>query len=224
MSMPADEPAGDAQDSPSASTTAYRTISEAILVGTYAEGQFLDESGLARSVGTSRTPVREALRRLHAERYVDLVPRRGAQVRVITATEMQEIYETRLVIESAALTKICRQQRGAPPGVERTLTAMEEAGATQDWFTFASLDQRFHQSLVEHGANRVLADLYLALRPRHIRLAVRTITEGPHRRETIEREHREIVAALEAHDATTAVQVLNQHLTAVPELMRAFSH
>ncbi|WP_293780825.1 GntR family transcriptional regulator [uncultured Aeromicrobium sp.] len=224
MSIPADAPAGDAQDPPSASTIAYRKISEAILVGKYAEGQFLDESGLARSVGTSRTPVREALRRLHAERYVDLVPRRGAQVRVITATEMQEIYETRLVLESAALAKICRQQRGAPSGVEQTLAAMEEAGAGQDWFTFANLDQRFHQSLVEHGANLVLADLYQALRPRHIRLAVRTITEGPHRRATIEREHREIVAALEAHDAVTAVQVLNRHLTAVPELMRAFSH
>lgn len=205
----------------SAGETAYRHISEAILRGEYAEGGFLDESTLARAVGTSRTPVREALNRLHAERYVDLVPRRGAQVRVITATEMQEIYDTRLIIESAALAKICRHERGAPAAAAQILGEMETAGAQQDWSSFARLDQRFHQSIVEQGGNAVLTDLYLALRPRHIRLAIRTITEAPHRRATIEREHRELVETMNTHDAERATQVLSEHLRFVPELINA---
>ncbi|MGA9871783.1 MAG: GntR family transcriptional regulator, partial [Rhodococcus sp. (in: high G+C Gram-positive bacteria)] len=159
---------------------------------------------------------------LHAERYVDLVPRRGAQVRVTTATELQELYETRLIIESAALTKICRQRRGAPTEAPEILEAMAETGARQEWFDFARLDQKFHYSLVNHGANAVLTDLYSTMRPRHIRLSVRTITEAPDRRETIEREHREIVDALDADDEALAVRTLNSHLRSVPELMHAF--
>ncbi|ORI26556.1 GntR family transcriptional regulator [Rhodococcus sp. 1168] len=224
MSMPADVADADHPQSLSASAIAYRAISEAILKGVYPEGQFLDEASLARSVGTSRTPVREALRRLHSERYVDLVPRRGAQVRVTTATEMHEIYETRLVIESAALVKICRQRRGAPSEAPSILDAMAVAGARSEWFEFARLDQRFHQSLVSHGGNGVLTELYSAMRPRHIRLSVRTITEAPHRREIIELEHSQIVDALDADDDKGAVRILNQHLMSVPELMHAFPH
>lgn len=214
--------AADASEPLSASVVAYRAISHAIIMGTYPEGQFLDETSLARSVGTSRTPVREALRRLEAERYVDLVPRRGAQVRVTTATEMQEIYETRLIIESAAFSKICRLRLGAPSEAHSIIDEMREAGLRRDWLEFARLDQRFHHSLVEHGANGVLTDLYSAMRPRHVRLAVRTITEAPNRRETIEHEHECIVDALAANDAGEAIRLLNLHLQAVPEVMRAF--
>lgn len=221
MSPPPSLLADEGSAPTSARENAYRRISEAILAGEFAEGQFLDESSLARAVGTSRTPVREALHRLQAERYVDLVPRRGAQVRTLTATEMQEIYDARLIIESAALAKICRHERGAPASAPEVLDAIEEAGSRRDWSTFARLDQQFHQSIVEHGGNGVLTDLYLTLRPRHIRLAIRTITEAPHRRETIEREHRELLAAMDAHDADEAARVLNEHLRFVPELIDA---
>ncbi|MGA9869735.1 MAG: GntR family transcriptional regulator, partial [Rhodococcus sp. (in: high G+C Gram-positive bacteria)] len=64
MPAPIDDPDSDGLRRPSATTIAYRAISNAILTGTYAEGQFLDEASLARSVGTSRTPIREALHRL----------------------------------------------------------------------------------------------------------------------------------------------------------------
>ncbi|MEU0491434.1 GntR family transcriptional regulator [Nocardiopsis changdeensis] len=206
----------------SARERAYEWIGEAILSGRYAEGQFLDEVALAGEVGTSRTPVREALHRLQAESFVELVPRRGAQVRVVTSTEMKEIYQARFVIESHAATEICRHRRGAPADARGLIEAMEAAGRERDWNTMARLDQAFHGSIVRHRGNAVLAEMYEAMRPRQVRLSVRTITEAPERLDTIEREHRMIADRLAEHDGEAAVAVLATHLREVPEVVRAF--
>ncbi|WP_017541799.1 GntR family transcriptional regulator [Nocardiopsis halophila] len=208
---------------PSARDRAYDWIGSAILTGVYAEGQFLDEVALAQEVGTSRTPVREALHRLQAERFVELVPRRGAQVRVVNAKEMKEIYQARFVIESDAALRICERGRGAPAGFTELIEAMEAAGRRRDWNEMAQLDQAFHASLVRHQGNAVLAEMYDAMRPRQVRLSVRTITEAPERLPVIEREHRELAAALAANDGERSVDLLKVHLREVPELVRAFS-
>ncbi|MEC3894299.1 MULTISPECIES: GntR family transcriptional regulator [Nocardiopsis] len=215
--------AGSTRPRQSARERAYEMIGAAILVGTFAEGEFLDEAVLAREVGTSRTPVREALHRLQAERFVDLVPRRGAQVRVVTATEMREIYQARFVIESDAIAKICDRRLGSPPDAEELIEAMEAAGRNRDWNALAQLDQRFHCSIVRHQGNAVLGEMYDSLRPRQVRLAVRTIGRGPERLPIIEREHRELKAALDAHDGPLGTAILNVHLQEVPELVQAFS-
>lgn len=208
---------------PSARERAYEWIGAAILSGGFAEGEFLDEVALAREVGTSRTPVREALHRLQAERFVDLVPRRGAQVRVVNATELQEIYQARFLIEADAAVNICGRRRGSPPAAHNSLEAMEAAGRSRMWNELAQLDQAFHSSIVQHHGNAVLAEMYDSLRPRQVRLAVRTLTEVPERLPTIEREHRELTAALDAHDGDRSVMILDAHLREVPEVVRAFS-
>lgn len=208
---------------PSARERAYAWIASAILAGDYAEGEFLDEVTLSLEVGTSRTPVREALHRLQAERYVDLVPRRGAQVRVMTSRELREIYQARFVIESDAITKICRKHKGPPPGMADLLNDMEEAGRNQEWQSFAQMDQVLHLSLVRHQGNSVLSEMYESLGPRHTRLAVRTLVEATERLETIEKEHRELLAALEDHDADRGIDVLRRHLREIPEIVESFT-
>lgn len=208
---------------PSARERAYAWIASAILAGDYAEGEFLDEVTLSLEVGTSRTPVREALHRLQAERYVDLVPRRGAQVRVMTSRELREIYQARFVVESDAITKICRKRKGPPPGMADLLDEMEEAGRNQEWRSFAQMDQVLHLSLVRHQGNSVLSEMYESLGPRHTRLAVRTLIEATERQETIEKEHRELLAALEDHDADRGIDVLRRHLREIPEIVESFT-
>ncbi|WP_040699124.1 GntR family transcriptional regulator [Nocardiopsis kunsanensis] len=207
----------------SARERAYEWIGNAILTGVFTEGEFLDEIALAGEVGTSRTPVREALHRLQAERFVELVPRRGAQVRVVNATEMREIYQARFVIEADAVRKICGRRQGTPPDSMELIEAMEAAARDRDWNQVAQLDQVFHSSIVSHRGNAVLTEMYDAMRPRQVRLAVRTLTELPERLSTIEREHRELHAALEQHDGARSVEILDSHLHEVPELVQAFS-
>lgn len=208
---------------PSARERAYEWIVDAILSGVFTEGEFLDEIALAGEVGTSRTPVREALHRLQAEHFVELVPRRGAQVRVVNTTEMREVYQARFVIEADAVTKICGRDRGSPPNFQETIEAMEAAARKRDWNQLAQLDQLFHSSIVRHQGNAVLAEMYDSMRPRQVRLSVRTMTELPERLQTIEREHRELAAALEQNDGPRSVAILNAHLREVPEIVQAFS-
>ena len=208
---------------PSARERAYGWIAQAILSGTFSEGQFLDEVALAREVGTSRTPIREALHRLQAERFVDLVPRKGAQVRVVTVTEMRQIYQTRFVIEADALTRICARRLGAPPESHELVEGMERARRDQNWDELARLDQLYHASIVRHTGNAVMADIYESLRPRQIRLAVKNLHSSPERLPLIEREHRELVTALDEHDGERGVGIIETHLREVPELVRAFS-
>ncbi|MCP2622115.1 GntR family transcriptional regulator [Mycolicibacterium smegmatis] len=206
----------------SAGQRAYEWIRDAILSGEFAEGEFIDEVALAARVGTSRTPVREALQRLQVERYVDLLPRRGAQVRVVTAVEMREIYQARFVLESDALRTICQRQAGAPESARQLIEEMEQAGRERNWNRFAQLDQVFHSEIVRHQRNAVIAEMYDALQPRQVRLGTRTLAEAPARLSVIEREHRELIAALDRHDAMTSVDVLRQHLREIPELVDAF--
>ena len=206
----------------SAGQRAYEWIRDAILRGDFAEGEFIDEVALSERVNTSRTPVREALQRLQVERYIDLLPRRGAQVRVVTAAEMREIYQARILLESDALRGICRRHAGSPDEAEALLAEMEQAGEARDWNAYARLDYRFHAAIVRHHGNAVIADLYDALQPRQVRLGTRTMMEAPARLPTIESEHRQLVAAMQAHDADTCVSVLSTHLREVPELVDAF--
>lgn len=222
MSIP---PLGDGQENrsskQSAREIAYHHISEGILRGSFAAGQFLDETELAGSIGVSRTPVREALHRLRAERFIDLLPRRGAQVRSITAVEMQEVYETRIVLESAAYARICRGRRVVPATAQEVLERMTAAGEAHDWALFGQLDQQFHGILVSSAGNSVMHHLYQNLRPQHVRIAIRAIKESPGRRPTIEREHLEILDALSQGDDTRATSILREHLRDVPEVVEA---
>lgn len=215
--------AGAAAVKTSAGQRAYEWIRDAILNGEYAEGEFIDEVALAAKVNTSRTPVREALQRLQVERYVDLLPRRGAQVRVVTAGEMREIYQARFVLESDALRTICQRRAGVPDSARALIEDMEQAGREHDWNRFAQLDQVFHSEIVRHQRNAVIAELYDALQPRQVRLGTRTLAEAPARLAIIEQEHRELIAALDRHDAEASVDVLRRHLREVPELVDAFS-
>ncbi|MGC5615587.1 GntR family transcriptional regulator [Georgenia sp. Z1491] len=219
---PAKEPRRRSPRTRPAGDRAYDWIVEAILTGEFAEGEFVEEVALAEQVGTSRTPVREALQRLQAERYVDLVPRRGAQVRMVNAREMGEIYQARFVVESHVVANICERRRGAPPELGAVADEMDLAAAELRWHDSARLDQEFHQQLVRWNGNDVLTQMYESLRSRQIRLALRTITTAPQRYETISREHRELISALEDHDGERASRLIAVHLREVPELVQAF--
>ena len=141
---------------------------------------------------------------------------------MVTATEMREIYQARILLESDALRGICRRHAGAPDAAVALIAEMEQAGAAQDWNTFAQLDHRFHAAIVRHHGNAVIADLYDALQPRQVRLGTRTMMEAPGRLSTIESEHQQLIAAMRAADADTCVSVLLTHLREVPELVSAF--
>lgn len=222
LPMNRDDASGESRPR-SASDRAYQWISGAILTGVFTEGQFLDEVELSRAVGTSRTPVREALHRLQAERYIDILPRRGAQVRIISARELDEIYATRFVIESHAFGEIVSQGQPLPEQATAIAEDLMTAGREQRWNDVAQYDQRLHSLLVAQAGNGVMSQLYDSLQPRQVRLAVRTVTTAPERLDIIHAEHLDMIEHLSAGHLDGAIATLRKHLDRIPSLMRTFS-
>ncbi|WP_033287911.1 GntR family transcriptional regulator [Amycolatopsis jejuensis] len=197
----------------------YAWLRDGIIAGELEGGRFLDEQWVSGVVGVSRTPVREAFHRLEAERFISLLPRKGAQVRTVTARELEEVYQSRRLIEGHAIAEVCAAGRGAPPEMPGLIEEMEAAEAARDWFAVSGLDRRFHRAIVNAAGNSVLTELYDTLRSRQQRVAVRAMEARPERLPTIDAEHRALVAALEASDAEEALRVLNVHLRPVSEVV-----
>ncbi|CDO11083.1 GntR family transcriptional regulator [Mycolicibacterium cosmeticum] len=205
----------------SARDRVYEWVRDEIIRGTLPGGRFLDEAWISESVGTSRTPVREAFHRLNSERFIDLLPRRGAQVRNVTARELKEVYASRRLIEGHAARAICAAGTQPPAELTELAAAIEEAGQNQDWFTVARLDRAFHRAIVATHGNSVLVELYDALQSRQERVAMRAMQIRPQRAPEIDAQHRAIIAALQASDAELASTLLDEHLRPIPEILAA---
>ncbi|MGC0362909.1 DNA-binding GntR family transcriptional regulator [Rhodococcus sp. 27YEA15] len=216
----------DAEDRSHRRSAASRVsdwLRDGIISGRIAEGTFLDEVWVADSVGTSRTPVREAFHRLSAERFIDLLPRKGAQVHVVTARELDEVNSSRLLIESHAARSLCAESAGAPPEMHTLLDEMTAAEERRDWFDVVNLNWRFHRSMVRAHGNAVLAELYDTLRSRQQRVGLRALQSSPARVPLVNAQHRAIVDALDASDNDRLQVVLTEHLRTAPEIEAAFN-
>jgi DNA-binding GntR family transcriptional regulator len=192
----------------------YLYIREQILRGVFAGGSFVEEEQITAAMGVSRTPVREAFHRLEAERFIDLLPRRGALVRQVTAQELADLYEARRVVEGYAVARIC-QQRLAVPSKLATILDRIDALEPGDHFAHVELDRRFHFTMIATLGNEVLSELYQSLGSRQQRVAMTALAADPNRVERIQMEHRALLAALQSFDEAQAQAVLEQHLRLV---------
>ncbi len=206
-------PAQEAEGRP-ARERVYAYVREQILRGAFAGGSFIEEEEISSAMGVSRTPVREAFHRLEAERFIDLLPRRGALVRQVTAQELADLYETRRMIEGYAIARICREKIALPASMEAILDRLDEIGHG-DHFARVELNREFHFVMVRALGNEVLSELYHSLGARQQRVAMRALAADPGRIERIRREHRDFIAAMRAHDEVRARAVLEEHLRPV---------
>lgn len=202
----------------SARDRAYAFVRDGILRRTIKAGAFLEEEQVSTAIGVSRTPVREAFHRLAAERWLDLVPRRGAMVRQVTAQELVDVYEARRVIEGHAVRLLCGARRGVPALSHAVLDAMC-AGGADTIEQQVRLDQQFHRSLVATLGNVVLIEMYDGLRARQQLVALSALAADPGRLATILGEHRALLDAVARHDVAAAEAVLLVHLRPLAEIM-----
>ena len=187
----------------------YAYVREQILREAFPGGSFIEEEQISSAMGVSRTPVREAFHRLEAERFIDLLPRRGALVRQVTAQELADLYETRRMIEGYAIARICRERILLPAGMD---TILDRLDATNDYFERAELNRTFHFAMVDAIGNAVLSELYQSLGARQLRVAMTALTVDPGRIARIRIEHLDFLAALRAYDEQRARDILDQHL------------
>src|SRR6201996_1791220 len=118
-----------AQRPVSATTTAYRFAKQRLLDGRFPAGELLSENEIARELGISRTPVREAFLLLEAEGLLELYPRRGALVSPIAPTESDDVLEARLLIEGHCAGALAEPDPALDAALAAAIAAQEEAVA-----------------------------------------------------------------------------------------------
>ena len=201
----------------SASDRAYVFIKDAIAAGTYRAGHPLREEEVAETAGVSRTPVREALRRLDAEGLVELLPNRGARVAGWTEHDLDEIFELRVILESYGARLAARNITAEQLiGLRAVCDEMESEVARSRQIRFerlTDLNNQFHQAILEASGNRRLASLSGTV----VQRSLVTRTFHLYSPEQLRRScsgHRELVEALSERDQDRAESTMRTHLLA----------
>jgi DNA-binding GntR family transcriptional regulator len=209
---------------PPAAERVYVHVKSGVLDRRYEGGTLLTEGDLAEAVGVSRTPVREALLRLEAEGLLKLYPKKGALVLPVSAQEITDVVETRLLVEQHAVAKVVE---AVPAGLigelEESLAEQRRHAEAGDLATFAVADRCFHAAIVRAAGNKILAQLYDQLRDRQLRMGVATMHAEPNRVAKNIAEHAEILDALRAGEAARAADMVERHISWVKVLARGDS-
>lgn len=216
---------GEGQRPASATTKAYRFAKARLLDGRFPAGVLLSENEIARELGISRTPVREAFLLLEAEGLLELYPRRGALVTPISPTEADDLLEARLLTEAHCAGAV----RTSNPALDRALSeaiAAQEAAIIDDQaegqgHIFVVADRDFHRAIVVAHGNEILLRQYDALRDRQQRISATATARSRERILQFIAEHRRIASALAAGDGRRARDLIENHLRLSHDLARS---
>lgn len=196
---------------------AYRAIKQRIIGGDFGPGTQLNIDALARQLGVSNSPVREALRRLENERWVETIPFRGAFVRPFDPAELAELYELRGMLELAALRKVMPHPPAEGLGqLEKALAELRAAVRRNDPLAYLAADTRFHQSVVDIAGNRRLSETYATLVEQGKCFMLGRGPESMIRYRKGRDQHGAIFDAIADGDTQAAVRLLEDHLRIAP--------
>lgn len=213
---------GEASPQDSAADRAYAFVKRQIVTGGYGGGTLISEGEVSTAVGVSRTPVREAFLRLEAEGLLRLYPKRGALVVPVSAEEIREVLDARLIIEEhAARTAIGAGRHHELAAELRAILGEQADGRPRDAARFTEVDQRFHVTLASAAGNRLLAGFYATLRDRQLRMGTAALLRDPGRYDTILSEHAALADLIDSGDAGAVAVELTRHLTATKAALAA---
>lgn len=189
----------------------YDLLRQRILDFHYVPGQALSIDGLARELGISKIPIREAIKQLEAERFVETELHVGARVAPISVAQAEQLYPIRHALcDLATRLAVPRLDEATLDHLEVLQQQMEAATRLRDTATVDRLNRQFHLKIVEAAGNSELYQLYRDLLHRCSRFRA-GVSLPHHRAVQVMAEHRAILAALHARDIETAVKVSHEH-------------
>jgi DNA-binding GntR family transcriptional regulator len=219
--MSATDPVPDAPlDNRTLREQVFDHLREEILSSRLEPGTELSEVALARSLGISRGPLREALGQLTAEGLVTIVPRRGAVVTRLTRQEFIDAYQVREALESLALRlAVPRLSATEKAELHKMCEAMERAAEAGNTTRFFEIKRDFHRLFVRASGNRKLEAVHEQL----IAQMGRLMSKSAELRGGLEQsaaEHRAILAAIDDSDAELAARLLEEHIEVPQRVLR----
>lgn len=190
----------------------YLAIRDRITAGALERGARIHQEDLADELGVSRTPVREALRRLAAEGLVEMRTNRGARVADVGGSEMYASYEARLVIEPGAARLAAAQRPAAPLAAMRAALAAQRRAIPNVARSFEA-NREFHLAIVQATGNEFLIQFAQRLWVARIgEVIYERQSETPERMGLDADEHERILTAIEAGDGRRAETLTRRHL------------
>lgn len=194
---------------------AYDYLKQAIISGEFPPEKLLVEWEICEKLDISRTPVREALRRLSSEGLVDAHPGRGTFVTRVTAEDMRYIYELKEALERMAV-RFCIQRMagGELAEMKRCLTAHERAYVEQKFELAADMDLQFHVQLMEYARSPKIEEHAKMLLSQTRRLSQISVYDTSNIWKFIE-EHRAIYEAIAAQDIPAAEAAVSRHIDSI---------
>lgn len=191
----------------------FNTLRQAILYGELQPGERLMEITLANHLGVSRTPVREAIRKLELEGLVIMIPRKGAQVAKITEKDLNDVLEVRLGLEELAMKCACERITDEElEAIREAALKFEECLSEEEGLSkLAQADVEFHELIYQATRNRRLIQIINNLREQMYRYRVEYMKDGKVR-STLVKEHMEMYQALKERDAQKANEYMKKHI------------
>lgn len=200
---------------------AYQLIRERILSGEYAPGSHLKEETISEETAVSRTPVREALRRLSNEQLVKFVPNQGAYVNSWDEDDVDVIYDLRIMLEGYSAARAAQRISNEEiRELEECVTEIEklcQKHSTENHRRTIEHNHRFHSIIIEAASSERVHKMLGWLV--EIPMLLKTIEQ--YSNEDVERSnshHREIIAAFKAKDSQWACSVMQTHLRAAYQI------
>ena len=190
----------------------FNTLRQAILKGELAPGERLMEIQLAQKLGVSRTPIREAIRKLELEGLVLMIPRRGAEVARISEKSLKDVLEVRRSLEELAIELACQRM------TEEDMQALEEAQKAfkaaidqGDAMKIAETDEAYHDVIYHSTRNKRLVQIISNIREQMYRYRVEYLKDVESRKTLVE-EHYAVYRALKARNQQQAVKDICIHI------------
>ena len=190
----------------------FNTLRQAILRGELKPGERLMEIQLANKLGVSRTPVREAIRKLELEGLVLMIPRKGAEVADISEKSLKDVLEVREALEELAARLAC--DKITKEGVNRLKEAAQDfrsALKSNDITQMAEADVRFHDVICNATENQKLGQLLNNLREQMYRYRIEYLKDQQVYEKLLS-EHEEIIRHIEKGEKDEAARVVSRHI------------
>jgi DNA-binding GntR family transcriptional regulator len=191
---------------------AYEILRDSIIHGQLRPGEVYNEMALAKDLGISRTPVREALLELSAQGLVTFLPRKGLIVKHFTVKDVKEIFELRRVIELAAIEKVAQS---SPPcdlsRLKRCLDEQRKSAARKDFTAFMKADREFHAEFCRLSNNQRLVAILENVRDLVHFMGMQGLS-AKGRAEIVIKEHAKVLEAVSEGDRAKARKAMESHL------------
>ena len=203
----------------------FNTLRQAILRGELKPGERLMEIQLANKLGVSRTPIREAIRKLELEGLVLMIPRKGAEVAEITEKSLRDVLEVRRALEELSVQLACEKiTKEEIRELERVAKEFQKVVKSSDITEIAEVDVRFHDIIYTATDNQKLIQLLNNLREQMYRYRVEYLKRDGVFPQLIA-EHEAIIRHIENNEKEKATEVMCRHIDnqveAVIDVIRA---